>query len=205
MLQFVKICRTIHRWMGLILLPWVIVIGATGFYLNHHKLVLSWIGQTEFSEAGFSAQQLPVPKSKQDALALARTVWPNEDVQRVFKKDYHNRPSVHVKKQSGTIILSIPTGHYYVKTPFSRLTYAPDGTLLHEKRYWGRVFKQLHESGWLGGGMGTWLADTVALAMIVFGTTGLIIWSTPKLWRLRASRGNTRRALGQGQAASPLS
>ena len=203
MLKFMRLCRTIHSWMGLVLLPWVIVIAATGFYLNHHKLVLSWIGQPEFSEAGFSAQELPVPKSTDDALALAKTVWPDETVRRVSEENYHGRPSVHVKKRSGTVILSKPTGHYYVKTRFKRLTYAPDGTLLHEKRYWGRVFKQLHETGWLGGGLGTWLADIVALALIVFSATGLIVWSTPRLRRLRASKGGSQGQAGKSQATRP--
>lgn len=184
MSRFLRLCRTIHSWMGVILLPWVIVIGATGFYLNHRDMVLSWIGQVEFSEQAFDAQKLQAQKTLDDARRLGETIWPAQPIKRIFREDYHGRESFHVRKNSGTIILSIPTGHYYVKTVTSRKTYSPDGQLLHFKRYWGRVFKQLHETGWLGGGMGTWLADIVGLCMILFGSTGLILWATPRLRRL---------------------
>ena len=184
MTRALRLCRSIHSWMGVILLPWVIVIGATGFYLNHRDLVLSWIGQVEFSEIGFDNRALTNSIDENTARNMAATFWPNEPVRRMDTKNYHGRPSFYVRKKSGTIIVSIHTGHHYAKTWFTRRTFALSGQLLHTKRYWGRVFKRLHEAGWLGGGLGTLLADIVGLCMVVFGVTGLILWSTLRLRRL---------------------
>ncbi len=174
-----------HSWLGVLVLPWLLVIGFTGFYLNHADLVLDVIGQRPFSEAGFDAVKPPRPITIDDAKKLSKRIWPDEPVKKVEVDTYHGRRSYIMEKRSGLIILSIPTGHYYVKDGWTRRTYAPDGRLLHTKVYWDGIFEELHETGWLGGGMGTWFADMVALAMMFFGLTGLILWATPRLRRLR--------------------
>jgi hypothetical protein len=66
-----------------------------------------------------------------------------------------------------------------------------DGKLAHQQYDWKPILKSLHERGWIGTTFGTWLADIVAAAMVFFGITGMIMWSTPKLrklWRLRPRR-----------------
>lgn len=195
---FLRGCRSVHGWLGVLILPWVIVIGATGFYLNHSKLVLSALGQQAFSESGFDAEQPPAPITEGSARLLGAAVWPEDPIREISQKPYHGRPSFFVKKRRGSVILSIPTGHYYLKTRYSRRTFAPDGRLLHSKRYWGRIFKDLHEAGWLGRALGTWPADLVSLAMIVFGITGSLMWWMPRVRRfLRSSKRRPR----QGQAA----
>ena len=40
---FLRFCRTIHSWLGAIVMPWVLIIGATGLYLNHERFVLNLI------------------------------------------------------------------------------------------------------------------------------------------------------------------
>ena len=183
--RILKTLRTLHSWLGIFVLPWIIVIGATGFYLNHARALLDWLGPQEFSEIGFVAHGSESPIDADRARHLAAGFWPDQPIKSVQEEIYHGRPSYVVKKAGGRIILSIPTGHHYQKSRYIRRTFAPDGTLLHTKVYWGAVFKDLHETGWLGGGMGTVLADLVALAMVFFGMTGAILWSVPKLRRRR--------------------
>lgn len=195
--RFLQWCRSIHMWLGVFIAPWVLIIGFTGFYLNHPQAVLGLIGGSEFSEEGFDAVHPPQPIEIEDAEALARRIAPDKQVRSIELDSYHGRPSYWVEMDDVDVVLSVPTGHYYVKTDFQRLTYAPDGELLHTKTYWGPYFKELHVDGWIGGGMGAFFADAVALGMILFGVSGLILFLTPRLRRLR------RRLAKQPAAARP--
>jgi hypothetical protein len=177
--------RTIHGWLGVIILPWVLIMGFTGFYMNHSKLVLSLFPQTAFSESQFEGHSPPSPITEKIALNIAASIWPKQPVQSIRETTYHGWPSFQLKKPDGRIIVAIPTGHYYVKTRYIRQTFSPNGALLHEKFYWSRVLKELHETGWFGGGMGTWLADIFSFVLIGFGVSGLLMWSVPKIRRIR--------------------
>ncbi len=139
--RLLKTLRTLHSWLGIFVLPWVIVIGATGFYLNHARTLLDWLGPQEFSEIGFAAHRPAAPIDAEAARSLAAAFWPEQAIKSVQEGLYHGRASYLVKKTGGSIILSIPTGHYYQKSRYIRRTFAPDGTLLHSKVYWGAVFR----------------------------------------------------------------
>jgi len=187
--RLLRTCRSVHSWLSVLVLPWVIVIGLTGFYLNHAKLVGALFIGNQFSESGFEEEVPPRPITRESARLLGAALWPDEPIREIAEKPYHGRPSYYVKKRSGTVVLSIPTGHYYTKTRYLRRTFSPRGELLHTKVYWGRIFKELHVTGWLGRGLGTWLADIVSLSMVVFGLTGAFMWWTQRGRRLlRAHR-----------------
>lgn len=183
MIRMLSVCRSVHGWLGVFVMPWVLIIGATGFYLNHASLFRPLFQQAAFSEVAFDRVTPPQPITRKTAQRLGEKLWPDQPIQRITRKSYHGRKSYFVRKARGNIILSIPTGHYYLRTRFTRLTFAPDGQLLHSKFYWGRVLKDLHETGWVGRGLGTWLADIVAAAMMVFGSTGMFMWVTPRIHR----------------------
>lgn len=188
MTRFLSLCRTVHGWLGVFVMPWVLIIGATGLYLNHKNFFRPLIHQPAFSEAAFDRVRPPAPITRETALRLGKKLWPDQGIMRITRKDYHGRPSYFVRKERGNIILSIPTGHYYLRTRFRRQTFSPDGRLLHFKFDWPRLLMDLHEAGWAGRGLGTWLADIVAMAMMVFGSTGILMWATPKVRRLRGRR-----------------
>ncbi|NQU69836.1 MAG: PepSY domain-containing protein [Rhodospirillales bacterium] len=185
---FLGACRTLHGWLGVFIMPWVVIIGATGFYLNHAGMFNSLLAQDHFSETQLEKIKPSSPVTRESAQLLGASLWPDAPIKSISRKLYHGRPSYFVHKARGNIILSIPTGHYYLKTRYTRRTYGPGGDLLHTKYYWRRVFRSLHEAGWVGRGLGTWLADAVAIAMMVFGVTGVFMWSAPKIhrWRRRS-------------------
>jgi uncharacterized iron-regulated membrane protein len=200
--RFLRSCRSVHGWIGVVVLPWVIVIGATGFYLNHSRAIYDALFRHEFSERGFEDERPAEPITREAARALAATVWPEDGILEIKEKAYHGRPSFVVKKPRGLVILSIPTGHSYVKTPYTRRTFSPQGVLLDTKIYWGRIFKELHTTGWLGRALGTWLADAVSLAMVVFGLTGTLMWWVPRAKKFQRSfRRSSRRPAATGAAA----
>ncbi len=181
-----KTCRSIHSWLGIFVFPWVIIIGLTGVYLNHSRPILSVIGQSEFSESQFDKSPNAVEGTQDRARSLADEAWKSGSITGVWEEDYHGRPSIMVEKEGGLTILSIPTGHYYLKTRYTRRTFSPDGQLLHTKYYLGGIFKDLHTTGWLGGALGTWISDIVGMVLAVFGITGSIMWSIPKFRKLRS-------------------
>jgi hypothetical protein len=59
-----RLLRTVHAWMGIFIFPWVIVIGATGFYLNHGKLILSVIEGPEYVESRFDEWPVTEPVTR---------------------------------------------------------------------------------------------------------------------------------------------
>lgn len=188
--RVMRLFRTIHAWLGIFIFPWIVIIGATGLFLNHAKPFLAVLEGPSYPESRFDDWPAAETVSLQSATAIATSVWPSEPIQNVEEKVYHDRPSFDFKKTSGHVIVTQPTGHYFVKTSYRRETFAPNGELLHSKIYWGALFKGLHRRGWLGRDLGTWMADITSVAMVVFGLTGAVIWWTTRSRRLgRSIRG----------------
>ena len=175
-----KILRTSHAWLAIIVLPWIFMIGLTGFYLNHAKVILRFIEPVGYDETQFRDWPNSIEATRESALTLAETIWPGEEVSKFASKAYHSRPSYIMDLPSGQVIVSRATGHYFVKYGFTRETYAPDGTLLHSKKYWGSVFKTLHTRGWLNSRFGTWLADITSFSLVTFALTGMFLWWIPR-------------------------
>ncbi len=179
-----KFFRVTHGWLGIIVFPWIFVIGLTGLYLNHKSFVLDWIEQFEYDESAFSEWPNPQPPTMTDALIIAQSIWPDEDILSVKEDSYHGFDVFSFKKDSGKVMITQDTGHYYSKSNFMRVTYAPDGAVLDRKIYWKSVFKWLHVRGWLNNGLGTWLADITAVAMVIFSFSGLWIFFAPRTKRI---------------------
>lgn len=184
--KLLKFFKVTHGWLGVIVFPWIFVIGLTGLYLNHKSMVLDWIGTNEYDESQFA--DWPTKNvSVSEALAIANMYWPEEDVLSLKDDTYHGFNSFIFKKESGRIIVTQDTGHYYVKTNWTKRTFAPDGTFLHKKIYWKSVFKWLHVRGWIGTTFGTWLADITATAMVFFSLSGLWLFFAPRLKKIKRS------------------
>jgi uncharacterized iron-regulated membrane protein len=94
---------------------------------------------------------------------------------------YRGGKAVALKKDSGMIIIPGPqTNHYFVTTTYTEKTFTMDGKLVHEQYNFRALLKCLHERGWIGTRLGSWLADIVACAMVFFSLSGLIMWSVPR-------------------------
>jgi len=185
--SFLRTLRTIHGWLGIMVIPWVFIMGITGFYLNHSRAIWAAFPQAKYDESQFNQLKPSSPITQESALNLANSIWPDLPVKKTWEKVYHGWPSYFVRKGNARVILSIPTGHYYTKVRYARRTYTPQGELVHTKYYWGRVLKDLHVTGWIGGALGTWLADIFSVVLIFFGLSGVIMWSTPKIRKWKRS------------------
>ena len=152
------------------------------------QMILSVIQQKEFAESQFKEFRPPAPITRDSASIFAESIWPNQPIKNIQQEKYHGWPSFFVEKDGGRIILSIPTGHYYIKTRYTRRTFSPKRELVHTKIYWGKIFKTIHATGWLDRRLGTWLADIFSLTLITFGLTGSMMWTIPRVQRLIRSR-----------------
>lgn len=183
-IRVLRFLRKIHSLLGVIIFPLVLVVGLTGFYLNHSNLFYAFVGPQQIDETSFNNWPDIKPVTIASVAGLAKSIWPNAEITRIFRGDYHNRPSLNAETQKGTVIVSRDTGHYYVKTRYTRKTFDPDGTQLHSKTYWGTLFKGLHTRGWPSDRFGTLLSDLTSIALMVFALSGAIVWWVPRIRRL---------------------
>jgi hypothetical protein len=187
-----------HSWLGVLVMPWVLIIGATGLYLNHPDLVLGLLGYAELSERDLAGAPM-YQVSKDLALLIAASIWPEEAMKHSGSIRYRGRDAYGIEKDSGLIIVPGPeSNHYFVRTKLAEETYTMEGKLIHKQYNLKTMLKSLHERGWVDSRFGTWLADIVATAMLFFSTTGLIMWSVPKLRRMfRNARPMPKRKSGR--------
>ncbi|MFM7333228.1 MAG: PepSY-associated TM helix domain-containing protein [Tabrizicola sp.] len=188
-----RLLKTIHGWLGIIVLPWVIVIGLTGLFLNHERLITGWLEREGYDEAQFDAWPGAQPMTVDAARALAEHLFPDTTPDLSPDTAYHGREAAMFEADGTEVIVALKTGHYWVKTDFTRVTYAPDGTVLERKTYWEGIFKRLHVRGWLTSTFGTWIADITAAAMVVFGLSGIVLFLVPRI-RRRQNRRRMRTA-----------
>lgn len=179
----IRLVKTLHGWLGFFVMPWIIIIGLTGLYLNHSKLILGFLPAASYDEVRFDDWPDNKPLDEAAARAVAIGVFPSDTFKLNKKTSYHKRDVFMLDGESGRVIITAATGHYWVKTRYKRMTYDPDGRKLDSKIYWGSVFKSLHTRGWLSRGLGSWLADITAGAMVVFGLSGIYLFLAPKLRR----------------------
>lgn len=186
-----RLLKTVHGWLGVIVLPWVIIIGLTGLFLNHEGLVMGWLEGEGYDEAQFDAWPGAEPVTPGQAQALAEGLYPDVTVTPAGEDAYHGRKAATFEAGGTQVIVALATGHYWVKTDYTRTTHAPDGAVLDRKVYWEGIFKRLHVRGWLTGTFGSWFADITAAAMVIFGLSGIVLFLLPRI-RRRQNRRNRR-------------
>ena len=180
--------RSIHGWLGLFVMPWIVLIGFTGFYLNHPQPILAVFERAEIDDGAFPSAPAGTAVDEAYALKVAESLLPGEALGAASREPYHGRPALFIRAAGHEIIVQIASGYYFDKTEYGRAAYDRDGNRIHSKIYWGRVLKEFHVRGWLGGGLRTYLADTTSLAMIVFGLSGIYLFLWPRWRKLRMRR-----------------
>jgi hypothetical protein len=181
--------RTVHGWLGALILPWVILAGLTGLYLNHRDAVEDWLPVTlEAEMAGMDHAPGIAPVTAEGAFALAARVHPGTEASLKRDATWRNRAVWWIDTAEGDVIVDRDTGHVWLEESYLITMLAPDGAEMGHEVRWSRVVSSLHERGWLGTGLGRWLADTTAVALVVFGVTGIVLFLSPRLRRRRNRR-----------------
>ncbi len=196
-----RLLKSVHGWLGIMILPWILVAGVTGFYLNHSRAIFQLFPSFAFDEAQFAQHPARHEGTQLELVTIAGSFFPDENLGTPEALIYHDNRVWALKNRTYRVYLSRETGHFWVKTPFTRRTYAPDGQKLHTKYYLGRILKTLHTRGWVGVGLPSLLADITSFALMIFSMSGMYLFLSP---RIRKWQGKRRaRRLAAERAAMP--
>ncbi len=184
--------RKIHSWLGVIILPWVILAGLTGLYLNHPSAVdWLWKGAGEPSPMSYDAMPSARPvQTIAEAFAIGEALIPGAVFDLETGTPYRGRTVYALDDGPDLIRIDAATGFVWLQQRYRTSFIAPDGTVLRRDLRWRRVLLSLHERGWVGNALGRWLADLTAAALVVFGVTGVYLFLAPRLrkWRNKRAR-----------------
>jgi hypothetical protein len=188
--NFLKSLKTIHGWLGALILPWVFLAGLTGLYLNNEKLVLSVFPK---NTAGDGAQFLDIagaaPVDLEAATLIANKAvagmayTPNNTTRYRGASIYRFRAG-----SNNTIYIDRDTGGYWHLRRYKISSFDKDGNRLGTEYRWGRILSSIHERGFVGNALGRWLADITAVALMVFSASGIVLFVSPRIRRAKNRR-----------------
>jgi uncharacterized iron-regulated membrane protein len=182
-----------HSWGGLLVSAFLVVVGLTGFLLNHKKTFL---------------EAAPAPSSPQMRNALRTTTRPDSlpmsfDRALILARSYYGDvplEKVELKNEAGVLVFKVAPGagrEVRIDAQTGAMT-SKYGMSLDRKDSsqwnWAKLVEDLH-TGKLFGLTGVLLADLTALALIALTGTGIVLWALPRLRRKhgRDSRANRAR------------
>lgn len=193
-MSFERLTKTLHSWLGVVILPWVVIMGFTGLYINHDEAILSLFPTAHYDPSRFDTAPLARPQDQAGAEQIAKRLAAGADIVLDDTEDqYHNRSVYAFTTDEFDVFVDRATGYGWTDSRYMTRTFAPDGSLLHSRIRWSRVLSSLHERGWVGRALGTWLADITAVALVVFGVSGLVLFALPRLRRRRNRRDQAAR------------
>jgi len=70
-----RLLRSLHTWPGVMILPWVIIAGVTGLYMNHSALILSVFPVGDIDGPVLRAPALP--QTEASAAEIVKAMYPS--------------------------------------------------------------------------------------------------------------------------------
>jgi uncharacterized protein len=198
MQKVVKLSRAIHRWLGLISLPLILVIGITGYYLNHRRQVRGILPLSGQSTELFSSPHPDGPRGFGHLIAIKDAVWGNVRVRSFRAGRYRAYETLSVTQSEDPgrrIIMAVESGDFIVRSRYFQRGYRADGTLLSVTISWRRLLDRLHTGGIVQGKYRI-LWDLLCLSLILLSATGMVLWFVPKLARMKRRRSSGSPAPG---------
>lgn len=159
--------KSLHGWLGLFVWPWVVMIALTGLYQNHQAALTPWLPGNPMTAERLAA--LP---------AHPVTVPPAEMTQPVTVFG-------HPGWQGAQGGIDAETGATWTSGSYLTVWHDAKGSRIGWRIDWQKLFLHLHRAGWTTDALGTWPADLAAIALTLFGLSGLWLFATPRLRRWR--------------------
>ena len=149
-----RFLRTIHGWIGVLVIPWVLLYGLTGFYLNHERDMAFLFGSDEVDML-WREDQPGRLSDEAAARAWFAQVFPDLPVEKVTDEDYHGKPAFQIATGSLLVIAPKNSSFYFDKTSHVRQLHDDTGAVINHHVYWPSILKELHTHGWLRSPLGT--------------------------------------------------
>lgn len=114
--KLIRLSRSVHRWLGLVSLPLVMIIGITGYYLNHSTLVSSILPYSEDRGDMFTSPHPDGPREMAHLLVLMSTVWgrvPVHSIRTVDCDGFECLTLSQVDDSRRRISLGVESGDYH--------------------------------------------------------------------------------------------
>ena len=170
--RFHAVVRTTHRWVGIVVFPFVLFEGVSGVYLNHTDVF-----SVPFVQTSITVPTLVEPWDIGEAEILAQTVLggPVKEIKRKREGGrhyYRHRADMRAKK---TVVLEPQSHSYWFTTRYTATRYTKSGEIIEHRWRWKHIFGDLH-TGLIGGWFGRLLADFVGVCLILFVVTGTTMW-----------------------------
>lgn len=184
-----RFLRQVHSWLGALILPWVVIAGLTGIFMNHRSMVLDLL-----PKGGMDLTVLDsAPLITQDAaVRVLAQHWGKMDLSNPGKTQVHGRPVYQFEAADETAEetaqVDLQTGYYWIKTRFQDRFFDPQGRRIGRMVHWSKLLLKLHQNGWAGRSLGSWPADICAGALVVFGCSGIYLFIAPRLRRAKNRR-----------------
>jgi hypothetical protein len=173
--------RKYHSWGGVALAGFILMVCATGLYLNHKDL---FDGKKKASPEADSLLTTTtrfdaVPVGFDKALALAHGRWGAGPIEKIELKDEHGRLVYKVKQAEGgeELIVDANTADVAVKAG-----YGTGGGI-----NWGKLIEEIH-TGKVGGLAGKLVIDVTALVIVGLTLTGVYLWWVPLARKRRSAK-----------------
>jgi hypothetical protein len=185
-----RLLRSLHTWLGVMILPWVIIAGVTGLYMNHSALVLSVFPVGDIKAPVLRARALP--QTEGSAAEIVKALYPDTRFDDMGGGNQNGRKGFVFAADNFEAMVDQETGYVYVKSRYFMSLYSPAGHRVAIKPSWSKILSRLHQDGWVGGAFGSWPADIVAAALMIFGSSGLYLFTAPRLRRAKNRRARLR-------------
>lgn len=181
--------RTLHGWLGALILPWIVLAGLTGYYMNHKDAVLRLLPEASVPGPEVFAglpESAPVATSG-EAMVIAAHYRPEASLKLDRDSTYSGRRVWTIDTGDDAVIVDRETGYVWVRERYRVTAYAANGSKVGTEWRWSKILTSLHTRGWVGSALGRWLADFTALSLVVFGLSGIVLFWAPRL-RKRKNR-----------------
>lgn len=170
--RFHALVRTTHRWVGIVVFPFVLFEGISGIYLNHTKVF-----SVPFVQTSITVPNLAEPWDIGEAEIRAQTVLGGPVRENKWKRKggrryYRLRADMGAKQ---TVVLELRSHTYWLATRYTATHYTESGEIVEDRWRWKQIFTDLH-NGVIGGWFGRLLTDLIGVCLILFVATGITMW-----------------------------
>ena len=213
--------RRWHKWGGVAVALFLLVLGATGILLNYKQPIFTALGIPTKRDRDASPLP-PAPKKTasvtfttdgitggtvtfEQALALAKNEWGEAAVERAEIRAERSGVTFRFRNNSGEELwVNAADGHHVVKGEYERVSRSESDGKPVRSTDWGKILIDLH-TGRIGGEAGKAIVSFVAVVLLLLTLSGVYMWVKPLLLRRQNARARATALATMTSTVPPVS